>query len=85
MNRTALEKIIEIVRTLEPLDAITVQITADTRISELKLDSLEFLELVMAIEDEFSIEISDDQEDALWAGTIGDLVALTLGQADRGA
>ena len=47
------------------------EITPDTRFREdLNLDSLDFIQIVMAIEDEFSIEIPDDV--AADINTVGD-------------
>ena len=40
---------------------------------DLKLDSLSFTELVVACEDEFSIEIDMDHPDTQAAETVGDL------------
>ena len=48
-------------------------ITADTNImKDLEADSLDAVEIIMAIEDEFGIEISDD--DAENFQTVGDIV-----------
>ena len=48
------------------------QITAETRFDELQLDSLDVAELIMELEDEFSITIDMAQLGA----TVGDLVNL---------
>jgi acyl carrier protein len=48
------------------------QITSETRFDELQLDSLDVAELIMELEDEFSITIDMAQLGA----TVGDLVNL---------
>lgn len=50
------------------------EITQDTSLKEdLQADSLDIVEIIMAIEDEFEIQIDDD--DALNFKTVGDVVA----------
>ena len=48
------------------------QITAETRFDELQLDSLDVAELIMELEDEFSVTIDMAQLGA----TVGDLTTL---------
>ncbi|MBS7369613.1 MAG: acyl carrier protein, partial [Oscillospiraceae bacterium] len=65
----------EKVKTLvaEQLDAEADTITESTSITDdLGADSLDVVDLVMAIEDEFSIEIPEDQVENI--KTIGDIV-----------
>ena len=65
-----LEKVKEILAT--QLDANIDIMSADTRIGEgLGADSLDVVELLMAIEDEFGIEIPDDDIEGL--KTVGDV------------
>lgn len=65
------EKIVELLA--EQLDADKETITADTRIAEdLNADSLDVVELLMAIEDEFELEIPDEQIETI--KTVGNLV-----------
>ena len=65
------EKITEILA--EQLDAERDAMTADTKIADdLGADSLDLVDLLMSIEDEFGIEIPD--EDVENIQTIGDLV-----------
>ena len=67
--------IFEKVKTLvaEQLDAEADPITESTSITDdLGADSLDVVDLVMAIEDEFSIEIPEDQVENI--KTIGDIV-----------
>ena len=51
------------------------KITMDSRLAEdLGADSLDAVELIMALEDEFGVEVNDD--DAQGIKTVGDIVAL---------
>lgn len=62
-----------IVKILQEQDGLEdVDLTADTKLSELGLDSLAVVEAVMACEDEFGVEINEDAAPE----TIGDLVDL---------
>ena len=66
-----LEKIKEILA--DQLDADIDTMTADTRIAEdLGADSLDVVELLMSIEDEYSVEIPDEAIESI--KTIGDVV-----------
>ncbi len=66
-----LEKIKEILAS--QLDADIDSMTAETRIAEdLGADSLDVVELLMSIEDEFSVEIPDEAIETI--KTIGDVV-----------
>lgn len=68
-----LEKIIDIIYAQADLNLSDINITADTNLkTDLEMDSLEAVEIIMAIEDEFNIEIEDDLIDKL--STVGDLV-----------
>ncbi|MDR2355825.1 MAG: acyl carrier protein [Clostridiales Family XIII bacterium] len=65
------EKIKEII--IEQLQADGANITMDTHLmKDLEADSLDAVEIIMAIEDEFDIEIPD--EDAENFQNIGDIV-----------
>ena len=65
------DKITEILA--EQLDADRDAMTADTKIADdLGADSLDLVDLIMAVEDEFDIEIPD--EDVENIQTIGDIV-----------
>ncbi|MBR6408597.1 MAG: acyl carrier protein [Clostridia bacterium] len=58
----------------EQLGADKNDITMDTNIAEdLNIDSLDMVDLVMSLEEEYGIEIADDQIEEIV--TIGDLVA----------
>lgn len=54
--------------------------TAETPLELLELDALETVELIMAIEEEFHIEIPDDVVENM--DTIGDLFAAVRGRAN---
>lgn len=70
-EKTTIERIKEIL--VEELGVNPEQVTYDvTFIEDLGCDSLDILELVMAIEDEFNLEIPD--EDAEKICTVGDAV-----------
>ena len=65
------EKIKEILA--EQLDADPEEMTMDTKIAEdLEADSLDVVELLMSIEDEFEVEIPDEEIE--YMKTIGDVV-----------
>ncbi len=65
------EKIREILS--EQLDAEKETITMETKIEEdLSADSLDVVELLMSIEDEFGVEIPDEEIEKL--KTVGDVV-----------
>lgn len=59
---------------VEQLDVEEDMITSDTSLTDdLDADSLDIVELMMAIEEEFNIEISDDDTDKI--STVGEAVA----------
>lgn len=65
-----LEKLINIVS--EQLDIDAATITADTNlIEDLGVDSLDIVEMFMEVQDEFDIEIPDEDVDSI--KTIGDM------------
>lgn len=66
-----LEKVIELVA--DKLNVDAKEITAETTFEDLGADSLDIVELVMALEEEFDLEISDDDADKI--SSIGDAVA----------
>ncbi len=55
-----LEKIADIVKSHLALDE-SVQITPETSLKEMKIDSLDVVEIIMKIEDAFEIEIPDEK------------------------
>ena len=65
------EKIRDIL--VDQLDVDEDKVTADASvIDDLGADSLDLVDLVMTLEEEFDIEISDDQVDTI--KTVGDIV-----------
>ena len=56
------------------IDTATLDITETTKFVDLGMDSLDQLEFVMAVEDEYSIEIDDEQADTITC--IADILAL---------
>ncbi|KAL0685044.1 hypothetical protein Bca4012_051892 [Brassica carinata] len=59
-----LSKVIELVKKYDTTSASKVTETADFK-KDLSLDSLDRVEIVMAIEEEFSVEIPDEKADKL--------------------
>lgn len=68
---TVLERVTKVVVDRLGVDVSEVKIEASFR-DDLGADSLDVVELVMELEDEFDMEISDD--DAEKIGTVGDAV-----------
>ena len=65
------DKVREIIA--EQLDVDTEEITLDTNlIKDLEADSLDAVEIIMALEDEYDIEISDEVAEEF--ATVGDIV-----------
>lgn len=64
-----LDKIKELLA--EKVDIDTDTVTAETKFSDLGIDSLDIVELLMGIEDEFGVNIEPDESLA----TVGDLIA----------
>jgi acyl carrier protein len=58
-------------------------LTAETRIDDLRLDSLDEVEILMALEDQHQVEI--DQAQVKSCATLGDLARLIERQAKPGA
>lgn len=70
------EKVKNIV--VEQLGVDEDEVTLDANLlDDLGADSLDSVELVMALEEEFGIEISDDE----WEGPQGDFLIKTVGDA----
>lgn len=66
----------------EQLDVKADEITEDSSIQDdLGADSLDVVDLVMAIEDEFSVEIPEDQVENI--KTVGDIVKFIEDNADK--
>ncbi|MFP6864471.1 MAG: acyl carrier protein [Roseibacillus sp.] len=72
MSETSEAKIKEII--VEQLGVNADQVTPEAKmIEDLGADSLDAVELVMAIEEEFGIEVPDEQAEKLQA--VGDIIA----------
>lgn len=73
------EKIRELLAT--QLDANADNITMDTRIADdLNADSLDVVEMLMSVEDEFSVQIPDEDIENL--KTVGDVVEYIQNHTD---
>ena len=70
MNNEIIAKLKDILVRVAPEDAIPAQIADIENIDELNLDSLQILEFLLKVEEEFKIEIDDDDLDI---ELIGDL------------
>jgi len=64
------EKLKEII--VDKLSVDENEVTLDSSFEDLGADSLDIVEIVMALEEEFDIEISDDEAEQ--AKTVGDVV-----------
>ena len=59
---------------VENLDIDPDQIDLDSKISDLDIDSIDLVDFIMVIEDEFSIEFSDEELDEI--ESFADIVSL---------
>lgn len=66
------EKVRELI--CEQLDLTPDRVTADTTMADLGADSLDLVDLAMKLEDEFDIEIPDEEIEHI--KSVGDLVNL---------
>lgn len=67
-------RLLRVVREQVPLNIPDSLITTTTRLSDdLGLDSLGVVELILAIEDEFDLEVDDDRADKFY--TVGDILS----------
>lgn len=67
---TTLDKVLEVIA--EFVDVDPADITLDTTIESLKIDSLDMVEIVMSLEEKYDIQIEEQGE----IKKIGDLVEL---------
>ncbi|KAK6917876.1 Phosphopantetheine binding ACP domain [Dillenia turbinata] len=75
-----LEQVIKLVKEFDTIDASKVTEKADFQ-KDLNLDSLDRVELVMAIEQQFSIEIPDEKADKLTC--CADVANYIISEADK--
>ena len=68
-----LNKVIDIIKDKMTLSD-DIQITPDTSVEQLNLDSMDLVEIVMEIENEFDIAVPEGAEEKLH--TVGDVVQL---------
>lgn len=62
---------------VENFDSTIDNVTPATRlIRDLELDSLEFVQLVVAVEEEFDVSIGDNELSRIW--TIGDILRVLV-------
>ena len=59
---------------IENLDINPDEIDLDSKISDLDIDSIDLVDFIMIIEDEFSIEFSDEELDEI--ESLSDIVSL---------
>jgi acyl carrier protein len=70
-----LEKVVEILTPYVKNEAALTTLTTDTNIlDDLKVNSARLVDVVLAFEDEFGIEVADDEVDGVT--TVGDAVKL---------
>lgn len=63
---------------VEQLDVEEEKVTADTTFEDIDADSLDVVELVMALEEEFDLEIADEEVENI--KTVGDIVSYIEGK-----
>ena len=66
------EKIIEIIRNACALEEN--DITLETKLQDLSLDSLSFIEAIVKIVEEFDVEFEIDQAELAYWETVGDII-----------
>jgi NADH dehydrogenase (ubiquinone) 1 alpha/beta subcomplex 1 len=72
------ERVISVIQNFEKVQAIKSKVTPSARFKEdLDLDSLDAVEVVMAVEEEFGIEIPDSEADKIWS--VAEAVAYVSG------
>ena len=69
------DKIIDIIKSECALDE---DITIDTKISDLSLDSLSFISIIVEIEDTFNIEFDIETLDIKTWSTVGDIIEYVM-------
>ena len=65
------EKIIEIIQEACALDDV---VSVDTKLQDISMDSLSFVEAIVKIEQEFDIEFGVDEAELAYWDTVGDII-----------
>ena len=65
------EKIIEIIQEACALDDV---VSVDTKLQDISMDSLSFVEAIVKIEQEFDIEFGVDVAELTYWDTVGDII-----------
>ena len=78
------ERVVADVRLCPPAEAMPIRAGSPQSEIDLGADSLDIVELVMAFEDEFEIEVPDDEASKLNDGTVGDAIKLVEAKVDAG-
>lgn len=71
-------RVLEVVGQIQPLEEGT---SLDAKMSSLNWDSLDIVELITELEEEFDISIGDIEGESLEKGTLGDIVKLVESKA----
>lgn len=72
------DRVISVIKNFEKVAEIQGKVVPDAKFKEdLDLDSLDAVEVVMAIEEEFGIEIPDSEADKIWS--VAEAVAYVSG------
>ncbi len=79
-NNTA-ERVIAVIA--DVLECDVKDVSASSRLESLGMDSLDAVQLVMELEDEFDITISEDDADAEDILTVGDIIRYIESAAGR--
>lgn len=76
-EQQVMDKVVEIVRPfVKNMDAMATLTPSTSILEELKVNSARLVDIVLAFEDEFDIEVEDDDADRV--NTIGDATQLVL-------
>ena len=65
------EKFIEIIQEACALDDV---VSVDTKLQDISMDSLSFVEAIVKIEQEFDIEFGVDEAELTYWDTVGDII-----------
>jgi acyl carrier protein len=79
-NQSVEDRLRELVN--EQTGTAMAELTPARRLDELAVDSLDAVELAIAVEEEFGVEIDDEEAEAMWqkpGATFGDMVEFIEG------